>query len=107
MTRGSDTWAADYEETRNLGGQGVGPNLANAQRVLRAYLGTDQVHVVIDSAPTGLAHVHEDVDALETEIIAARIYGGMHYRTSMNVGLEMGHSVADQLTQNFFQPRPE
>ena len=74
--------------------------------VLRAYFGTDQVHVIIDSAPTGLSHEFFDLDDLKAEIILARIYGGMHYRTSVEVGLGMGAGIARQLSTGFFQRRP-
>lgn len=54
--------------------------------MLRAYFGTDDVHVVVDSAPTGPSKSFDDVDDLKADIILGRIYGGMHYRNSMNVG---------------------
>ena len=75
--------------------------------VLRAYFGTDQVHVIIDSAPTGLSHEFFDLDDLNAEIVLARIYGGMHYRNSVEVGIGMGAGIAAQLSTNFFQRLPE
>lgn len=42
-------------------------------------------------------------DAAE-EVKFARMWGGMHYRNSVNVGHEMGVTIADYVVSNFLQP---
>jgi hypothetical protein len=63
------------------------------------------VHFVLDSAVTGTTRVFENTDYLRAEIINARVYGGMHYRNSGEVGARMGEQVAHWVVDFFFRPR--
>jgi hypothetical protein len=38
------------------------------------------------------------------EVINARIYGGMHYRSSGEIGAAMGRMIADYTVQNVLKP---
>ena len=76
-------------------------------RILEHFNGTKAVHFVLDSAVTGTTHVFEDMDDLRTEIINARVYGGMHYRNSVVVGVSMGEQVADWVAYLFRPTRGE
>jgi PAP2 superfamily len=58
--------------------------------ILEDFNGTKAVHFVLDSTVTGTTHVFENTDDLRTEIINARVYGGMHYRNSVEVGARIG-----------------
>ncbi len=40
------------------------------------------------------------------EVLNARIWGGLHYRNSDNVGVQVGDSVADWALARNFQPVP-
>ncbi len=42
-------------------------------------------------------------DAAE-EVKYARMWGGMHYRNSVNVGGSMGVTIADYIFSNFLRP---
>jgi hypothetical protein len=42
-------------------------------------------------------------DAIE-EIIEARVWAGIHFRTADNQGYALGKKVARELTRNFFEP---
>jgi hypothetical protein len=53
------------------------------------------VHFALDSTVTGTTHVFETTDDLRAEIINARVYGGMHFRNSVEVGATIGEHVAD------------
>jgi hypothetical protein len=72
--------------------------------ILEHFNDTKAVHFVLDSTVTGTTHVFENMDDLRTEIINARVYGGMHYRNSVEVGARMGEQVADWVAY-FFRPR--
>ena len=72
--------------------------------ILEDFNGTKAVHFVLDSAVTGTTHVFENTDDLRAEIINARVYGGMHYRNSVEVGARMGEQVADWVA-SFFGPK--
>jgi VCPO second helical-bundle domain len=73
---------------------------------LENFNGTKSVHFVLDSARTATTHVFENTDDLRAEIINARVYGGMHYRNSVEVGARMGEQVADWVAY-FFRPKDE
>jgi hypothetical protein len=72
--------------------------------ILEHFNGTKTAHFVLDSAVTGTTHVFENTDDLRAEIIDARVYGGMHYRNSVEVGATMGEQVADWVAY-FFRPK--
>jgi hypothetical protein len=42
-------------------------------------------------------------DALQ-EVNEARIYGGMHFRTSTRIGARLGQQVSRYMTSHFFRP---
>ena len=71
--------------------------------ILENFNGTKAVHFVLDSTMTGTTHVFENTDDLRAEIINARVYGGMHYRNSVEVGARIGEQVADWVAF-FFRP---
>jgi hypothetical protein len=69
--------------------------------VLRTFLGTNRINVDIHGfdpagAPGNLDAVHhfDRVSDLRTEIIDARLWGGLHYRGSSVAGVNLGRSVA-------------
>jgi len=74
-------------------------------RTLENFFGTPNVKFTVSSAATHTTHTYDNVGQLETEAYWARIYAGFHYRHSLDEGFKLGHRVAKQLNQNFFQPR--
>lgn len=74
-------------------------------RTLENFFGTPNVKFSVNSAVTHTTHTYYNVGQLETEAYWARIYAGFHYRHSLDEGFQLGHRVAEQLNQNFFQPR--
>ena len=73
--------------------------------VLRAYFGTDQLHFTMSSPAPGLLQPVRSYDRFSqvlTDILDARVYGGMHYRNSTVVGAELGRKVARQAIEHFF-----
>ena len=73
---------------------------------LRFFFGTDEVGFTIDSQVPGLLqpvrYYTKFSQALE-EVLEARIYGGMHYRTSTRHGEKIGKQVARFATRHFFR----
>jgi len=72
---------------------------------LIAFYGTDQISFAFDSSVTGTTHNYESTTALVREIRDARIYGGMHFRTSLLRGNELGVDVGRWVIEHKFQPR--
>lgn len=72
------------------------------------YFGTTKVHVVVDStAFTDSMHQHvfEDTRDLMDEVFWARIYAGFHFHHSLEVGRDMGGSVATLVSRQHFRLR--
>jgi len=74
-------------------------------KTLENFFGTPNVKFSVNSAATHTTHTYYNVGQLETEAYWARIYAGFHYRHSLDEGFKLGHRVAEQLNQNFFQSR--
>ena len=76
--------------------------------LIAGFFGTTHVNVIADSKAftTGLIqHTFGDTRDLMDEVFWARIYAGFHYHHSLEVGRQLGETVAQQLMQNHFRPR--
>jgi hypothetical protein len=64
--------------------------------VFRAILGTDDIHVTLTSttSPAMPTRFFATADALQSDVVDARVWGGLHYRNSAEVGVALGRSVA-------------
>jgi hypothetical protein len=71
---------------------------------LKAYFGTPNVQLSIDSLVTGTTHNFSDIRELQDEVNFARIYTGFHYHHSMVQGFVLGRKVAHHLARNYFRP---
>jgi hypothetical protein len=72
------------------------------------FFGTTKVHLPTDSkAFTDSVHQHtfEDTRDMMDEIFWARMYAGFHFHHSLEVGKQLGQSVADLVIRNHFRPR--
>ena len=79
--------------------------------VLTQFLGTSKINVDIhgaDSATNNLNAVHhfDKANQLRAEVINARVWGGVHYRTSAEAGVALGRSVAKYDLRHAFEPVP-
>ena len=72
--------------------------------VLKNFFGTKRVRITLTSAVTGTSRAFDNTDDLIREIIDARIFGGMHYRTSGVHGVVLGKKVARFVADNYFHP---
>lgn len=56
------------------------------------------------SAP-GVTRSFERLSDYVQEVVDARVYDGVHYRTSGDVGAELGRKVGEYVVQNYLKPR--
>jgi hypothetical protein len=73
--------------------------------VLRSFFHTDHLNFTMTSPAPGLlqpVRSYDEFSEVLTDILDARIYGGMHYRNSTIVGVELGREVARQALESFF-----
>ena len=74
--------------------------------VLRDFFGTVHVSFKFDSTVKNtIVHSYTTTDELVAEIQAARIHGGMHFRTATEHGAALGAMVARWVTTGHFQKR--
>jgi vanadium-dependent haloperoxidase-like protein len=79
--------------------------------VFSAFLGSNQVNLDIHgfdpNGPAGNLNAVEHfatADDMRTEIVNARVWGGLHYRFSGVAGVLLGHQVAAYDLKHAFQP---
>ena len=71
-------------------------------RVIARFLGTGQIDFTVPSL-TGLGDRHFDrVRDLEYDVGNARIWGGIHYRSAVEDGIEIGRKTAHQVLAHHF-----
>ena len=74
--------------------------------LIASYFGTTRVHILTDSVvfTDGVhQHVFENSRDLMDEVFWAGIYAGFHYHNSLQVGQQLGETVARQLFRTHFQ----
>jgi PAP2 superfamily len=73
--------------------------------VLTRFLGTDQIEVDVHGTPSLSVTRHfVSADELRAEVGNARVWAGLHYRFSVQVGSVLGREVADYDLEHAFQP---
>jgi hypothetical protein len=76
-----------------------------AASVLNALFGDASTTFKLTSTTApGVTRSYSRLSDYVTEVINARIYDGVHYRTSGEVGADMGRKIADYVMQNFLKP---
>ena len=70
---------------------------------LKADLGSDPTPLLSTSSPTdgGATRTWETIDAFMQEVANARVWEGVHYRYSAEVGTDMGRQIAEQVAARF------
>jgi hypothetical protein len=76
--------------------------------VLKYFYGEDVPPVTLTceaaSCPVGFTVTSGHLDDFKTLFGLARIYGGIHYRNSINLGWEQGVQIAENAIQSFYLP---
>jgi hypothetical protein len=63
-----------------------------------------RTHVVFTSTVAGtVPHEYFQTDSMVEEVINARVYGGMHYRTSGVHGVRLGRQTAEWVAEHYFR----
>jgi hypothetical protein len=70
--------------------------------VFAAFFHSRTINVDLDSTVTGTTRHYNTVDDLRTEIVNARLWGGLHFRNSSEVGVRLGKSVASWALARYF-----
>jgi hypothetical protein len=74
-------------------------------RVLQLFFGTDEIRFGVTSAQFGgETRFFDRFSQPLEEIIEARIWAGLHFRTADVQAAELGRNVADYMADNYFQP---
>ena len=86
-----------------------GTNTSAMAEVFSEFLGTDQIDLDIRGSTdvTGnlVAVRHFDTaDELRTDVVNARVWGGLHYRFSTEEGVQLGRKVAQYGLNHAFKP---
>jgi hypothetical protein len=72
---------------------------------VRRFYGTKKVSFDFTSTVSGtVPHHYDRTDDLVHEMSDARVWGGMHFRTSTEDGAELGKQVAKYVAKHHFQP---
>lgn len=79
---------------------------AAVAETLATFFGTKKVSITLTSTFAGALpeHMFESTDEMIREIIDARVYAGIHYRTSTVHGAVLGRKVAHWVSKHAFEP---
>ena len=69
---------------------------------LRAFFGTDEVPVTLDSRTTGTTRSFNRLREIEKQVEDARVFAGFHFRNSNVAGSRRGHDVARFVAARYF-----
>jgi hypothetical protein len=105
-TQADPTWAPhvptpNHPEYPAAHGCGTGALM----ETVRTFYGTKKVSFTFTSTVPGtVPHAYATTDDKIKEVLDARVWGGMHFRTSGDHGAELGKHVAKWVAKNHFQP---
>jgi hypothetical protein len=70
--------------------------------VLRAWLGGDEVEVSVTSPPLfGLTRTYRRLSQISEEVENARVWGGIHFRSAVRDGTELGRTIGAIVVRDF------
>jgi hypothetical protein len=88
-----------------------GLNTSAMAEVFSEFLGTDNINLDIHGFDTtgaagnlNAVRHYDTTDELRTEIVNARLWGGIHYRFSTEAGVQLGRKVAQYGLNHAFKP---
>lgn len=71
---------------------------------VRSFYGTKKLHFTFNSTiATTVPHAYESTDDVLKEVMNARVWGGMHFRTSNEHGADLGKQVGHWVGNKHFQ----
>jgi hypothetical protein len=81
-----------------------GCGAGSVAEAIRSFYGTKQVRFSYDSTVTGTTHAYQDTDDMVRDASNGRVWGGMHFRNSTDVGAALGKDVAKWVVKHHFLP---
>jgi len=69
---------------------------------LRKYFGTKHVPIAISSTVVGTTRIYQSLDELTADVENARVWGGLHYRTTMTQSAEDFKQIARDIGRRYF-----
>ncbi len=82
---------------------GLASALGAASRALAGVLGTNRIDLRITSVAAGVTRHYEFAGQLNRDVVDARVWSGVHFRTADVVGSAMGKKVGDYALDHYFQ----
>jgi hypothetical protein len=78
---------------------------STAASVLQSFFGTDTADFKLTSTTApGVTRNFTKLSAYVAEVVNARVYDGVHYRTSGEAGAAMGRKIGQYTVQNYLKP---
>jgi len=75
-----------------------------AAQVLVGFLGSERLQVSLVQPPLGVHRRWESVSQIVKEMEDARVWGGIHFRTSDEHGTQLGRQIGEHALRNFLRP---
>jgi len=76
--------------------------------VLDAFFGSDQFSFTVTSEVLpGVDRIFTSFTAAAEEATLSRIFAGVHFRSDLTIGQDLGHNIADFVEEHFLRPRHE
>jgi hypothetical protein len=72
-----------------------------------AFFEDDELPIAVSSSVTHTTHSFASFGDVVREVDDARIYGGMHFRSSVLAGNRVGRWVVDYMLRTKFRPRED
>jgi hypothetical protein len=69
---------------------------------LRSYFGTKHVPIALSSTVVGTTRTYQNLDELVTDVENARVWGGLHYRTTMTQSAKHFTQIARDIGRRHF-----
>jgi hypothetical protein len=71
---------------------------------LRTFFGNDRIAFSASSVDTGTTRHFSSFSQAIAELVEARVWGGIHFRTADTQGVDLGVAVSRYVTRNHFRP---
>ncbi len=85
---------------------GHGSFMSAQAELYTQFFGTPQIEVDLMSDATGATRHYAFADDLRTEVINARTWGGMHFRSSTELAAALGQQIVTDALATYFTPNP-
>jgi len=74
------------------------------EKVLQSFFGSDAVDVTVVFPAPGILRHYESFSQIANEVVDARVWSGIHYRTADEHGLALGRKVAEYGVTHYLRP---